>query len=159
MNGLDLHDVWDVTSANNGYTHYASKTALRLDRICREKSTNTKNRSGNHSDCIYWPLCRGPQLRSDAPLRPEGRRLLENGCIPPTSGDIHERGKNTMDKKAATQEVLYQYSHVVGTIRQKNDASNIHSRRNQPPKGSSNTRKLVLRRYILPCKRTTYETQ
>jgi hypothetical protein len=52
-------------------------------------------------------------------------RLLENECIPPTRCDIHERGKNTMDKMAATQEVLSQYRHVVGTKRQKNDGSNI----------------------------------
>ena len=74
-------------------------------------------------------------------ILPEGKRLLENECIPPTRGDIHDRGKNTMDKMAVTQEDLSQYRHVVGTTRQKNDASNVHSRRNQPPKGSSDTRK------------------
>ena len=31
-----------------------------------------------------------------------------------------------MEKMAATQDVLSQYRHVVGTIRQKNYASNIH---------------------------------
>ena len=36
VNELDLHDVWDATSMNKGYTHYASKTASRLDRIVKE---------------------------------------------------------------------------------------------------------------------------
>jgi hypothetical protein len=53
LNELDLHDVWNATSTNKGYNHYASKTASRLDRICHETSTNTKKRRGNHSDCIY----------------------------------------------------------------------------------------------------------
>jgi hypothetical protein len=46
-------------------------------------------------------------------------------------------------KMAAKQEVLSQYRRVVGMIFQKNDASNIHSRRSQQPKGSSDTRKLL----------------
>jgi hypothetical protein len=33
VNELDQHDVWDVTSTNKGYTHYASKTASKPYRI------------------------------------------------------------------------------------------------------------------------------
>jgi len=33
VNELDLHDMWNTTSTNKGYTHYASETASRLDRI------------------------------------------------------------------------------------------------------------------------------
>jgi len=33
VNELDLHDVWNATSTNKDFTHYASKTASRLDRI------------------------------------------------------------------------------------------------------------------------------
>ena len=42
MNELDLHDVWNATSTNKGYTHYASKTASRLDRIYVTKHLRTR---------------------------------------------------------------------------------------------------------------------
>ena len=37
VNELDLHYVWDATATNKGYTHYASKTASRLERIYATK--------------------------------------------------------------------------------------------------------------------------
>jgi hypothetical protein len=42
VNELDLHDVWNATSTNKGYTHYASKTASILDRIYVTKHLRTR---------------------------------------------------------------------------------------------------------------------
>jgi len=42
VNELDLHYVWNATSKNKGYTHYASKTASRLDRIYVTKHIRTR---------------------------------------------------------------------------------------------------------------------
>ena len=31
--GFDVRDVWDVSLSRNGYIHYTTRTASRLDRI------------------------------------------------------------------------------------------------------------------------------
>jgi len=42
VNELDLRDVWYTASTNKGYTHYASKTTSRLDRIYVTKYLRTR---------------------------------------------------------------------------------------------------------------------
>jgi hypothetical protein len=41
---LELHDVWDHTIKNRGYTHYAPKSASRLDRIYTSKILYSKKK-------------------------------------------------------------------------------------------------------------------
>jgi endonuclease/exonuclease/phosphatase family metal-dependent hydrolase len=69
VNELDIHDVWDATSTNKGYTHYASKTASRLDRIyvtkhLRTRKTGVKTIATAFTDHFAVVL----QLAIDAPL-------------------------------------------------------------------------------------------
>jgi len=115
VNELDLHDVWNATSTNKGYTHYASKTASRLDRIyvtkhLRTRKTSVETIATTFTDHFAVVL----RLAIDEPLPMRGRGYWKMNVSLLTRCNIHERGKNIMDKMAATQEVLSQYRHVVG---------------------------------------------
>ena len=66
--------MWDATSTNKGYTHYASKTASRLDRIyvtkhLRTLKTGVETIATAFTDHFAVVL----RLAIDAPLAPRGR--------------------------------------------------------------------------------------
>jgi len=74
VNELDLHDLWDATSTNKGYTHYASKTASILDRIYVTKHLRTqKTGVETIATAFTYHFAVVLRLAIDAPLPLRGR--------------------------------------------------------------------------------------
>jgi exonuclease III len=118
VKGFDLHDVWEASSSNHGYTHYAHMTASRLDRIYGTEQLYASKQGvetvatafTDHFAMIF-------RLAIDIPLPTRGRRALENECILPTREDLPRRAAGAMGEMAAAQEILSQHCHMVGTKR------------------------------------------
>jgi exonuclease III len=106
IKGLELHDVWDHTVTNRGYTHYAPKSASRLDTIYTSKIQYCKKKCRNHRHGLYGSFRSCIALGNRRTHGHKREWILENEHLHIIRPNLSLHAKQSMENMATRQASL-----------------------------------------------------